>query len=150
MLRVLVILCVAAFVKSQSTNISPCDAGAGNLPINVYIEGCIDPPCQAQRGTNATMHVVFRAPTTTRSMTTYIIPRLFGEEIDYPLGEQAITCNFLENTYCPVMKDEIVKYKFSFFIQLVFPPISLPLDLKVVDQLGNPVFCFRVTVQVLW
>lgn len=44
--------------------------------------------------------------------------------IPYDLGENAVTCNFLTNTYCPVLEGEVLSYKLRMFIEEFFPVVS--------------------------
>ena len=57
-------------------------------------------------------------------MRTVVIAYLGVLPIQYPLGENAETCNFLSNKSCPVEQDEIVKYTLRLPIEDYMPVVS--------------------------
>ncbi|CAK1545992.1 unnamed protein product [Leptosia nina] len=120
-------------------------AGLGELPIHIYIEGCINPPCRVIQGEDVVINVVFKAPYTIRSMRTKAVALSI---IDYPLGENGRTCNFLSNTYCPILKDEIVQYTLRMHIERIFPTVAVDINFSVVDQDEKPIWCINTVVQV--
>nr|XP_021195789.2 uncharacterized protein LOC110380200 [Helicoverpa armigera] len=151
MLRVVLLFCVAVLgVRAQTTRVSQCTAYPGPLPINTYIEGCIDPPCTLEKGQYAVVHIIFRAPRTMRNMKTMasaFLP-IIGEQT-YPLGPSEHTCNFLANTYCPIVEGEVIRYTLNMFIELYFPRIMVPIEFRVVDENGGPVLCLRVQLRII-
>ncbi|KAL0818477.1 hypothetical protein ABMA28_008932 [Loxostege sticticalis] len=151
MLRLVVLFAGLLAVQGQTTNVQRCTGRAAQnapLPINAYVEGCINPPCQLPVGTFATVHLVFKAPRTMTRMTTRAQAFLIFA-IDYPLGEFAETCNFLNNSFCPVMKDEVLEYTLQMKIEEAFPVgVSPHVEFRIEDDANEPITCIRVRIMV--
>ncbi|VVC94227.1 unnamed protein product [Leptidea sinapis] len=89
-------------------------------------------------------------------MTTRALVGLLGVSSEYPLGDHAFTCDFLTNTYCPVMRGESLIEIQEYFWQVSFcmshgrlqVPFPVQLDLLVEDELTQPAFCLRTTILV--
>ncbi|XP_075984067.1 NPC intracellular cholesterol transporter 2-like [Anticarsia gemmatalis] len=149
MLRLVVLLCAfAALVKGQSTPVSQCTAYPGVVPINAYIEGCDNPPCQFPRGSDAVIHMIFRAPYNIRRMRTLASAQMIGM-IPYPLEENAETCNFLTNGFCPVMSGEVLSYTLKMHIETAFPLITVNIEFRIVDDNNLSFVCLRVPVRIV-
>uniref|UniRef100_A0A2A4JD07 MD-2-related lipid-recognition domain-containing protein n=1 Tax=Heliothis virescens TaxID=7102 RepID=A0A2A4JD07_HELVI len=152
MMRAVVLFCVAVLsVKGQTTPVSQCTANPAPLPINTYIEGCIETPCILPQGQDAVINIIFRAPRVIRRMETLaaaFLPPLINNQ-PYPLGENAVTCNFLENTYCPIVKGEVIKYTLKMHIEMIFPRIPVTIEFRIVDENQESVLCIRVPIRVV-
>ncbi|XP_045490295.1 uncharacterized protein LOC110998845 isoform X3 [Pieris rapae] len=147
MFRLLVFVCVFILVNGEpSTNVNPCNQNLGELPLHIYIQDCIEPPCRVVTGGDVVVNVIFKVPRTTRSMTTKAIALSF---IEYDLKEYALTCNFLRNAYCPVFKDEVVEYTLRMHVESWFPAVrSMPIQFRVVDEKEAPIWCISTTIEV--
>ncbi|XP_013184119.1 uncharacterized protein LOC106129951 [Amyelois transitella] len=152
MLYLVVLFCgLFAVSRGQSTEVSACTSNIGSLPLNTYIEGCITPPCSLPQLEDAVLHIVFRAPRTMRSMRTLATAYLFGiVPYNYDLGENAITCNFLNNSYCPVLEGEVLQYTLKMTVESFMPVgTAAPIEFRVVGETNNDaVFCIRVPIVV--
>ncbi|XP_047503075.1 uncharacterized protein LOC125048466 [Pieris napi] len=148
MFRLFFIACVFIFVNGEpTTNVNRCNQNLGELPLHIYIDGCIDPPCRVVTGEDVVVNVIFKVPRIIRSMTTKAIALSF---LDYDLKEYAATCNFLRNTYCPVFKDEVVEYTLRMHVESWFPPApSIPIVFRVVDEKDDPIWCISTTIEVV-
>ncbi|KAF9408347.1 hypothetical protein HW555_011936 [Spodoptera exigua] len=149
MLRVVAYVCaLLALAHGQTTNVQTCTYHSGPLPINAFIEGCVDPPCIFPQNTYAVINVIFRAPRTIHTMTTHATAFMLFP-ILYPLGEARHTCNYLTNTYCPLVQDEIVQYTLQMFIQPSFPVgTSLPVEFRITDGTNTSLMCIRVPLTI--
>ncbi|CAG4917629.1 unnamed protein product [Colias eurytheme] len=136
-----------AYVAGQTTQVERCPPGDGDLPINIYLEGCTTMPCTLRREEDAIINVVFKAPRTIRSMKTFARVPFFNIP-SYPLGENAATCNHLQNTYCPLQKEEVVQYQLRMYIEnyfITFFPVSV--DFFVKDSAKNStIWCATVRI----
>jgi hypothetical protein len=56
----------------------------------------------------------------------YLPPLPVG--INYDLGPDALTCNFLQNASCPVRRGQRLEYKLRMFIEEAFPVVSCILS----------------------
>ncbi|XP_059048213.1 uncharacterized protein LOC131843556 [Achroia grisella] len=155
MWRLILFSAVLAVAYGQTTPVSQCTSNAGVLPINTYIEDCYDPPCLLPQLEYVVIHIAFRAPRTMRSMRTLATAYLsviggIAIPVPYDLQENAVTCNFLTNTYCPVLESEVVLYTLHMFIESFMPvDTSAAIEFRVVDQSDNtPVFCLRTNIRV--
>ncbi|CAG4917639.1 unnamed protein product [Colias eurytheme] len=149
MFGVIFFCAVLALAKGQSTPVEQCNTGYGDPPINAYLEGCTTMPCRVPLGENAVIDVVFESPRTIRSMKTVARASLGPIAFNYTLGENEVTCNNLENTYCPLQKGEIVQYTLRMFIEPVFPTIGVQVDFLVEDEDQIPLWCIRIRIQVV-
>ncbi|XP_075983863.1 NPC intracellular cholesterol transporter 2 homolog a-like [Anticarsia gemmatalis] len=148
MIRLIIALCgFVALVNGQSTPVSRCTAFAGELPIHAYIEGCDTPPCVVRHDTNAVVHLVFRAPHNIRRMRTLASAQMLTM-FPHDLKENAETCNFLNNGFCPVMAGEVLSYTLKMYIETIFPPITVNIEFRIVDDDNIPFMCLRVPVRV--
>ncbi|CAH4035610.1 uncharacterized protein LOC123710995 [Pieris brassicae] len=148
MFQLFVIACVFILVYGEpSTNVNRCNQNEGELPLHIYIQDCIDPPCRVVTGADVVVNVIFKVPRTTRSMATKAI--VFSSR-EYDLEEYAITCNFLRNTYCPVFRDEVVEYTLRMHVESWFPAIpSIPIMFRVIDEKQAPIWCISTTIEVI-
>ncbi|RVE49122.1 hypothetical protein evm_006243 [Chilo suppressalis] len=150
MLRVVVLLAAILTVRAQTTAVSRCTVFSGALPLNVNIEGCETPPCRLPQLQDAVINVVFRAPRTMQSMSTLATAFLGFLPVPYPLGDNAVTCNFLQNSFCPVLEGEVLIYKLNMFIESFMPVgTSASVEFRIVDQNNSAVMCIRVPIQVV-
>ncbi|CAH0713525.1 unnamed protein product, partial [Brenthis ino] len=150
MLRVLVLSVLIVFVGCQTTQVSRCLFYNADLPMNAYVEGCIVPPCLLPQGQDAVINVIFRAPRIIKNMKTLASASLLGiTPIEHDLEENAITCNFLTNTYCPLLPDEVVQYKLKMFIETFFP-VNLPVivEFRVADENDDLLWCLRLNIRI--
>ncbi|XP_072934711.1 uncharacterized protein [Epargyreus clarus] len=153
MFRFVVLLCAVSLVLGQTTQVSQCTNHGGELPMNTYIEGCAVPPCLLPQLEDAVISMIFRAPRLLRSMrtlaTAYLNMGLITVPIPYNLGENAITCNFLTNTYCPVLAGEVVQYTLRMFIESTFPVgTAANIEFRVVDESNLPLLCIHLAIRV--
>ncbi|KAM3963928.1 uncharacterized protein ACR2FA_001961 [Aphomia sociella] len=146
---------VVVAVHGQSTPVVSCVSNTGVLPINTYIRGCDTPPCLLPQLENAVLDIVFRAPKTISTMRTLATAymSMFGitVPIPYDLEQNSVTCNFLTNTYCPVMNGEIIQYTLNMFIESFFPEgTAVAIEFRVVDASDqSPVFCLRTDLRIV-
>ncbi|CAH2093533.1 unnamed protein product [Euphydryas editha] len=154
MFRIVVLCTLFVIVHSQVTSVSQCVVNPADLPIHQYVHGCLTPPCLLPQGQDIVVDVVFRAPHTIRRMRTLAkaLITIFGSttEINYPLGNNEVTCNFLTNTYCPVLAGEVVQYTLKMFIETWFPAdFPVTVEFRVVDDKEDAIWCIRVPISVI-
>ncbi|XP_061705943.1 uncharacterized protein LOC133516916 [Cydia pomonella] len=155
MLFLVVFGALAAFVSGQTTQVNQCTQNRGDVPINTYIAGCEVPPCGLPQLEDAVIKIVFRAPRTMHSMTTLAtayLPGPFGIEvpISHNLQDKAVTCNFLENSYCPVLEGEVLQYTLLMYIESTFVAgISPTIEFRITDENNEPFVCIRVPIVIL-
>ncbi|CAH1641066.1 unnamed protein product [Spodoptera littoralis] len=147
MLRVVAYVCaLLALAHGQTTNVQSCTFHNGPLPINTYIEGCVNPPCVFPLRQDPVINIKFRAPHAVQRMTSFATAFLFVA-IPYPLGEAAQTCNYLANSSCPLDEGEVVQYSLNMFIESTIPAgVSLPIEFRIVDDNNNALVCLRVPI----
>ncbi|CAH2052790.1 unnamed protein product, partial [Iphiclides podalirius] len=155
MFLVVVFLCaVATIAATPSTGVVQCTANPGDLPLNTYVDGCVTPPCQLPQLQDAVINLVFKSPRVMHSMTTlataYMSLGFITIPVPYDLGKNAVTCNFLTNTYCPVLKDEVVTYTLRMYIESFFPVgTSVTIEFRVVDEDQRPILCIRMPITIV-
>ncbi|CAH0595219.1 unnamed protein product [Chrysodeixis includens] len=152
MFRFVVLLSVAAVISGQSTPVNQCTHNSGPLPIHAYIEGCDSLPCDLPQLQDAVIHMIFRAPETIHRMRTFataILPPL--PAFNYPLFSNGETCNFLTNTYCPVVKGEVIQYTLRMYIQPSFQVGVQPeIEFMINDHDRNKeITCIRVPLRIV-
>uniref|UniRef100_A0A2A4JDD2 MD-2-related lipid-recognition domain-containing protein n=1 Tax=Heliothis virescens TaxID=7102 RepID=A0A2A4JDD2_HELVI len=81
--------------------------------------------------------------------TAYLTTILGTVPIPYGLGENAVTCNFLTNTYCPVVGGEVIQYTLNMYIESFFPvDTQAAIEFRIVDDSNSPVMCIRVPIRI--
>ncbi|XP_063832926.1 uncharacterized protein LOC135082102 [Ostrinia nubilalis] len=153
MIGLVVFLAFALAVQGQTTNIETCTQHGGELPANAYIDGCINPPCLFPQLQDAVINLVFQAPrqmATMRTLATAYVPfGLITLPVPYPLGDNALTCNFLTNSFCPVLAGEVLQYTLKMFIESSFPVnTAATIEFRVVDEFNVPIICIRVPILI--
>ncbi|CAG4917620.1 unnamed protein product [Colias eurytheme] len=137
-----------ACVTGQTTQVERCAPGDGDVPIHTYIEGCTTMPCNVTRGEDTIINVVFKAPHAIQSMRTTARVTLLNVVANYPLAENQVTCNYLQNAHCPLKEGEIVEYKLRVFLDSFFViRAPIPVDFAVEDSDQNPIWCARVWIR---
>ncbi|XP_041972310.1 uncharacterized protein LOC121728236 [Aricia agestis] len=155
MLRLVLLSALLVCARAQSTAVSRCVNNAGDLPINTQVSGCVTPPCQLPQLTMAEIDIIFRAPRTIRSMGTFARASLLlgsfeAPAISYPLGAAEITCDYITNTYCPLMEGEVVQYRLNMFIEAFFPiGTNANVEFFAADENSQPVFCLRMAIGII-
>ncbi|KAJ2950570.1 hypothetical protein O0L34_g8816 [Tuta absoluta] len=152
MWRLIVVSCFLAVVSSQeSTQVAQCTQHNAPLPVNVHIEGCDTTPCLLPQLQDVVMHIVFRAPRTIPRLRTMVRAYILNIPIPYPLGDEAETCNFLTNSYCPVLENEVVQYTLRMYIEPIFPVGVAPTLEFFVEDPGTSalLFCIRVPIRIV-
>ncbi|OWR52407.1 ecdysteroid-regulated protein [Danaus plexippus plexippus] len=135
----------------MSCNVGPIvrgQASNGSLPINAYVVGCTEPPCSLPQNQDVVIRVVFKAPRILHDMKTKVVAFL-GIAVNYPLGQNEVTCNFLTNADCPVLEGEIVEYSLRMFIEPFFPTVPVTIEFRVEDSDAVPVWCIRLPIVIV-
>ncbi|CAG9574724.1 unnamed protein product [Danaus chrysippus] len=125
-----------------------CQASNGSLPINAHVVGCLELPCSLPQNQDVEIRVVFKAPYMLHDMKTRAVA-LMAIPINYPLGPNEVTCNFLNNSYCPILEGEIVEYSLKMFIEPWFPTIPVTIEFRVEDKNAVSVWCIRLPIVVV-
>ncbi|XP_030032755.1 uncharacterized protein LOC115449164 [Manduca sexta] len=140
-------------VNSQSrTHVSKCTRNYGELPLNVIIENCDQQPCKIRQNSTAKVHVEFIAPHYIQSMTTFATAYVtfFGFPKSIDLGDYKNTCNYLENSQCPIYAGEFVHLNMGIHVEAGAPEgLTLPVELFMVDQDNKPLGCIRVQIEIV-
>ncbi|KAL0818482.1 hypothetical protein ABMA28_008937 [Loxostege sticticalis] len=118
------------------------------LPLNAYVEGCVNPPCVLPKGQEVVVHLVFRAPRTTTKMTTLAQAFLLFFPINYPLNDHADTCSFLTNSFCPVRANDVVQYTLRMMIENLPVNVAPSVEIRIEDDSNRPVTCIRVPIVI--
>ncbi|KAL0818479.1 hypothetical protein ABMA28_008934 [Loxostege sticticalis] len=153
MLRLVVLSAGLLAVQGQlrTSNVTRCIGRGVNasLPINAYVEGCVNTPCRLPQGSFATVHLAFKAPRPTLRMTTHAQAFAFMVPINYPLGEFTETCIHLSNSFCPVREDIVLQNTLRMKIEEAFP-VGRPLtfEFRIEDDADKPIMCVRVPVVI--
>ncbi|XP_058060347.1 NPC intracellular cholesterol transporter 2 homolog a-like [Anopheles bellator] len=126
----------------------PCSGGRPQ-PISVDILGCSSTPCDLVRGQNVIADIDFTTDRAVQSMTTVATATALGVVTNYPLGVNAVTCNFLQGTSCPLSATEDVSYRLTMPILAIYPLVRVDIEIDVRDQNNNSVVCFQVEAQVV-
>ncbi|ETN60795.1 Niemann-Pick Type C-2 [Anopheles darlingi] len=119
-------------------------------PTEVRVEGCTVPPCDLVRGSDAVMDMDFTAPFAAASLRTEVIATALGATAPFELPpDRAAACNWLQNTHCPVSAHEDITYRLSMPVLLVYPRISLTLEINLVDENRQSLACFVLDARVV-
>uniref|UniRef100_A0A182P285 MD-2-related lipid-recognition domain-containing protein n=1 Tax=Anopheles epiroticus TaxID=199890 RepID=A0A182P285_9DIPT len=130
-------------------NVSRACTNGRPQPTNVIIEGCTAPPCDLVRGQDVVAFIDFTTDRAVTSMTTVATATALGVTTNYPLGPNAVTCNFLQGSSCPLSANEDVTYRLTMPILAIYPLVSLSIEIDIVGQDNISVACFVVDAQVV-
>ncbi|XP_053657923.1 NPC intracellular cholesterol transporter 2 homolog a-like [Anopheles marshallii] len=130
-------------------NVTRACTGGRPHPLSVDIVGCTAAPCHLVRGQNVVANIDFTTDRAVTSMTTIATATALNVVTNYPLGTNAVTCNFLQGSSCPLSANEDVTYRLTMPILAIYPLVSLNIEINVVDQSNNSVTCFVVDAQVV-
>ncbi|XP_053670628.1 NPC intracellular cholesterol transporter 2 homolog a-like [Anopheles nili] len=142
---VLLIALVPALVFG---NVARVCTGNRPHPISVDVLGCTSPPCDLERGQDIIAYIDFTTDRSVTSMTTLATAMATGIVTGYPVGSNAITCNFLQGSSCPLSANENVTYRLTLPILPIYPLVSLSIEVDVIDQNNQSVICFVVDARV--
>ncbi|GBP92353.1 hypothetical protein EVAR_65143_1 [Eumeta japonica] len=151
--KLVLFVAFAVAVHADTTSVQTCTVNQGALPLNTYIVGCVTPPCDLPQLQDAVINIIFRADRVLNNMrtlaTAYLTIGIITIPINYDLQENAITCDFLTNTYCPVLEGEVVQYILNMFIMEFFPVgTEATLEFRVTDGDNQMVFCIRLDIRI--
>ncbi|XP_049879197.1 NPC intracellular cholesterol transporter 2-like [Pectinophora gossypiella] len=154
MLRVLAVSSLIVLGAAQgSSNVAQCVRNEGELPLSTFVRGCQGSPCLLPQNEELVIDMVFKAPRLITEMRTLATVFMGILPIIFPLEENSVTCNFLTNTYCPIVEDTIVHYILRLPISAVFPiGTSVIVEFHVVDLTtspNQPLLCIRVPVSIV-
>uniref|UniRef100_A0A182N787 MD-2-related lipid-recognition domain-containing protein n=1 Tax=Anopheles dirus TaxID=7168 RepID=A0A182N787_9DIPT len=130
-------------------NVARVCTGSRPFPTTVDVVGCTAAPCNLVRGQDVIAYIDFTVDRAVSSMTTVATATALGVVTNYPLGTNAVTCNFLQGTSCPLSANEDVTYRLTMPILAIYPLVSLSIEINVVDQANASVACFVVDAQVV-
>lgn len=83
-------------------------------------------------------------------MTAVVHATTLGITVPYILPDDvANVCdNLLYGAYCPIDKTEDVVYQFKFYIEPIYPEISVSVQISLEDEDGDSIACFVCNVKV--
>ncbi|KFB35565.1 AGAP007197-PA-like protein [Anopheles sinensis] len=119
-------------------------------PTEVRVEGCTVPPCDLVRGSDAIMDMDFTAPFAAVSLHTRVVATALGVTAPFDLpADRAAACNWLLNAECPVSANEDITYRLSMPVLLIYPRVSLSIEIDLVDPNGQSLACFILDARVV-
>ncbi|EAA04248.1 NPC intracellular cholesterol transporter 2-like [Anopheles arabiensis] len=125
-------------------------SGGRPAPTEVRVEGCTVPPCDLVRGSDAIMDMDFTAPFAAANLRTQVVATALGVTAPFELpADRAAACNWLLNTQCPVSANEDITYRLSMPVLLVYPRVSLTVEIDLVDDAGQSLACFELDARVV-
>lgn len=124
--------------------------GGRVAPHQVRVAGCTVAPCNVLQGSDAIMHVDFRAASGATTLRPVVFATALGATIEYQLNPQFHTaCNHLiGGSSCPLAVNEDATYNFVFGVTIFYPPIPVAVELSLVNQAGETVFCTIIDIHV--
>uniref|UniRef100_A0A182KGL4 MD-2-related lipid-recognition domain-containing protein n=1 Tax=Anopheles christyi TaxID=43041 RepID=A0A182KGL4_9DIPT len=120
------------------------------VPTEVRVEGCTVPPCDLVRGSDAIMDMDFTAPFAAANLRTEVVATALGVTAPFELpADRAAACNWLQDAQCPVSANEDITYRLSMPVLLIYPRVSLTVEINVVDDAGQSLVCFELDARVV-
>ncbi|XP_035907732.1 NPC intracellular cholesterol transporter 2-like [Anopheles stephensi] len=125
-------------------------SGGRPAPTEVRVEGCTVPPCDLVRGSDAIMDMDFTAPFAADTLRTEVVATALGVTAPFELpADRAAACNWLLNAQCPVSANEDITYRLSMPVLLIYPRVSLTVEINLVDDAGQSLACFLLDARVV-
>ncbi|XP_001647809.2 epididymal secretory protein E1 [Aedes aegypti] len=144
MFKLLLIAAVLTPAVLGLTPVRQCPNGAG-LPQSVDINGCTGSPCPIVNGQPLLAHAVgITSPVATNGLEAYIIIRLAGLQIPFPMpdGLEDACANGTPAGTCPVSAGQTFDYNLDFegqVLQLSGVTVQVEVGLRADD--GSDVTC---------
>ncbi|XP_019873855.1 uncharacterized protein LOC109601990 [Aethina tumida] len=136
-------LAAVIFVCHGATSITECPRG--NLPVEVQIDNCTEPPCYVNCNGDIHMTMKFTTPLYLETVTPYVYVFNSVMDVNFTLTTNETNgCNGVLNTFCPLMPQEYIEYKYTAHL-LSFPLIPLTLSFNILS--GEEVaVCFNANI----
>ncbi|XP_062123635.1 uncharacterized protein LOC133837009 [Drosophila sulfurigaster albostrigata] len=135
--------------KEPSTEVKQC-SGSKPFPLEVRVHGCVTPPCNVFKGTDAIFEIDFAVDKFITNMTTLVKATTLGIiTVPYELPEDVadVCTNLMYGAYCPVYPTEDVTYLFQFPVG-EYPEIGVKIEIYLADQDGDVATCFVCDIKV--
>uniref|UniRef100_A0A182S5S7 MD-2-related lipid-recognition domain-containing protein n=1 Tax=Anopheles maculatus TaxID=74869 RepID=A0A182S5S7_9DIPT len=146
---VLVLVVTTTSVMGAGVATRACSGGRPT-PTEVRVEGCTVPPCDLVRGSDAIMDMDFTAPFAADNLRTEVVATALGVTAPFELpADRAAACNWLLNAQCPVSVNEDITYRLSMPVLLIYPRVSLIVEINLVDDAGQSLACFLLDARVV-
>lgn len=95
------------------------------------------------------MEIDFRSVRGAATLRPQVFATALGATIEYNLPPQfANGCNHLLQGSCPLSVNEDATYRFVFSVTTVYPPIPVTVELALLDQNNEAVFCSLIDIHV--
>ncbi|XP_037955976.1 NPC intracellular cholesterol transporter 2 [Teleopsis dalmanni] len=150
MLPVKIALLIFCFTIVTATTVKQCKKGQP-FPLNVTINDCEEPPCNIVKGTTAIMDMHFvSTKDNIRKLTAKVSATTLGLTVPYDLPEEVsdVCSNLLYGAICPIDETEDVVYRLNFYIDYLYPEISVKVEVSLMDEDNESVACFNVDIKV--
>ncbi|XP_050305992.1 NPC intracellular cholesterol transporter 2 homolog a-like [Anthonomus grandis grandis] len=148
----LVLVCSVIYKCSRATEVNSCsDESYAVLPnitysVNSYV--CESTPCICYLGCATSIDLNFTAPRYLEKMKPQVLATYAGVTLNYGLNQDD-ACDGFTNTQCPIVKDELVNYKYLLTIPAIFPEVTVTLRFSLIDKEVNKDFvCFEFDIKV--
>ncbi|XP_052873558.1 NPC intracellular cholesterol transporter 2-like [Anopheles cruzii] len=136
-------------VQGGGVAVQPCSGGRP-APTEVRVDGCAEQPCDLVRGTDAIMEMDFTAPFAATNLRTEVTATALGVTAPFELpADRAAACNWLQNTQCPVSANEDITYRLQMPVLIIYPRVSLILEVNLVDENLRSLACFVLQARVV-
>lgn len=106
-------------------------------------------PCVVRRGNDALMDLDFTAPVHATSLRPTVFASVLGATIQYPLPDHLQeACNHVYPNLCPLAAGTTTTYSFVFSVNSSYPPITVGVQVNLLNQNDEVVACFEVDIAV--
>ena len=123
----------------------------GPAATGVRVIGCDAVPCELPRGSTVSMEMDFTTANEVTELRATVVATALGVTAPYDLPEdQANACLRLgEGSSCPLSANEDATYFMDMLVSILYPPVSLVIEVALVDQTGEVVSCFNIDAVVV-
>ncbi|XP_074631776.1 NPC intracellular cholesterol transporter 2-like isoform X1 [Acropora palmata] len=142
----LLILLNLSFVLGKSVRFHDC----GNKepsPAQVIIIPCPAEPCQLKKGVNETVEVIFKPTEVVTSAKVVIHGIIGGMHFPFPFPHpNGCKEHGLE---CPLKPNKEYTFKATLPVKRTYQDIKLVVKWQLFDQNKSPIFCWKLSVQIV-
>ncbi|CAO1428568.1 unnamed protein product [Diamesa tonsa] len=112
---------------------------------------CKSLPCKLVRGQEIKADISFKnLPSSTTKLSPKVTGSVFGMEKKIPIPElQKNVCGFVVGTQCPLEADARTTWRLTLPIPKSLSTIKADLKVKLVDQDGKTVICFKLPIVIV-
>ncbi|KAJ7344996.1 hypothetical protein JRQ81_000946 [Phrynocephalus forsythii] len=121
-----------------------CGSKDGSIT-EVNVTPCPSEPCLLHKGDSYSVNVTFSSKIDSKGSQAKVYGEMLHVDIPFPL-DQPDGCK--SGISCPIQKDHSYSYLNKLPVKSEYPSIKLVVKWELLDDQGQPLFCWKIPVQI--